>query len=244
MSYFLIHGWATTASIWPDWLLNATTHSYQSPQYPNYEHLAKAFINYYEKQGKPITIVGWSLGGMLALQLAADYPEKIKNLILFSTTARFTSCENYTAGLAPSIVKNLARRLLKNSWQTQLDFYHLMFANHEESYWETFSSQLAPKLAKIEMPTLQAGLHYLLEIDLRSLLPIIETPCQILHGSSDTICPPAAAQYLVEQLPNATLTILPDAGHIPFYTQRDVCNVQLQKAITYQHIMQEESAIL
>lgn len=227
MSFFLIHGWATTASIWPDWLITGNTHCYQSPQYPSYPQLVAAFTAYYEQQNEPLTVVGWSLGGMLALQLAADYPNKIKKLILFSSTPRFTTCENYTAGLAPSIVKNLGRKLLKNPWQTQLDFYHLMFSSHEQVNWETFTSHLAPAFAAIEMPALQSGLRYLSETDLRPLLPTIQTPCQILHGSEDTICPPAAAEYLASMLPNVTLTLLPGAGHIPFYTQSEYCKSQL-----------------
>lgn len=229
MSLFLIHGWATNPSIWPDWLATTTTCSYQSPDYPDYPQLACAFLAHYDKHKQPITIVGWSLGGMLALQLAAEYPDKINNLILLSTTPRFTLCENYNAGLAPSIVKNLARKLQKKQWQTQLDFYHLMFSSQEQTSWENFATHVAPSLTNIQMPALQGGLNYLLETDLRSLLPSIQIPCHIFHGAEDGICPPAAGQYLANQLPNSTITFVPGAGHIPFYTQSEYCKSQLVK---------------
>lgn len=231
MPLFLIHGWATNPRIWPDWLLTTTTHCYQSSDYPDYSKLARAFLDHYNKYEQPITLVGWSLGGMLALQLAAEHPDKINKIILLSSTPRFTSGENYHAGLPPSIVKNLARKLLKNQWQTQLDFYQLMFSKHEELNAKSFAAEVAPLLASIELPALQKGLHYLLETDLRSLLPCIQTPCHIFHGSEDTICPLAASHYLANLLPNTSLTVIPNAGHIPFYTQYEYCKSQLLTVI-------------
>jgi len=228
MSRFLIHGWATTAQIWPAWLATNKDYGYQSSYYPDFSHLTKEFITHYEEQGKPLTLIGWSLGGMLSLQLAAAHPDKIKKLILFATTPRFTSKESYTAGLAPGIIKNLSRKLSKEKWQTQLDFYQLMFSSNEYSYWESFASQITPSLSQLETSVLQAGLSYLLETDLRYLLPSIELPCHILHGSNDTICPPEAALFLANSLPNAKLTLIPGAGHIPFYTQYEYCKDHLQ----------------
>lgn len=223
MSLFLIHGWATNAVIWPDWLAVNNAICYQSPHYPDFSHLSKSFTNIYQQRFQPLTVVGWSLGGMLALQLAAAYPEKIEKIILFASTPRFTLCENYTAGLSPSLVKNLARKLHKNKWQTQLDFYKLMFSATEHLGEKNFALQIAPLLEGIEIPTLQSGLLYLLERDLRSILASIQTPCHILHGTEDAICPPAAGQYLADVLPNAALTFIPGAGHIPFYTQSEYC---------------------
>lgn len=231
MSLFLIHGWATTPAIWPDWLTTNPAFSYDSLQYPDYSHLVATFTAHYQAQGKPLTLLGWSLGGMLALQLAADHPEKINKLILLSSTARFTSCENYPAGLAPGIIKNLGRKLLKNKWQTQLDFYKLMFSPLESASLETFNTAMTPPLANLEIQTLQAGLQYLLATDLRSLLPTIQTPCHIVHGTEDTICPLAGGQYLATMLPNSTLTLVPGAGHIPFYTQSEYCQSKLQASI-------------
>lgn len=227
MSFFLIHGWATDRKIWPDWLATSNAYCYQSPHYPDYSHLAKEFTTVYQQHGQPLTLVGWSLGGMLALQLAVAHPEKINKIILISSTPRFTSCENYTAGLTPSLLKNLARKLPKNKWQTQLDFYKSMFSTKEYHWEEKFTAQVAPSLALIELFTLQSGLVYLLEQDLRSMLMSIQTPCHILHGTEDAICLSAAGQHLARMLPNAQLTLIPGAGHIPFYTQEKYCKTHI-----------------
>lgn len=232
MPRFLIHGWATNATIWPDWLLTNKTCCYQSPHYPDYSKLVAAFLAHYSQYRQPIDLIGWSLGGMLALQLAAEHPDKINNLILISSTPRFTICENYFAGLPVGIVKNLARKLLKNRRQAQLDFYQLMFAAQEQTINDTFIVEQAPLLANLETAALQNGLNYLLQTDLRSLLPSIQVPCHIFHGREDGICPPDAGQYLANHLPNATLTLIAGAGHIPFYTQSNYCKSQLLTIIT------------
>ena len=60
MSRFLIHGWATTAQIWPAWLARSNDYCYQSSSYPDLLQLTKDFTAQYEKQGKPLTLIGWS----------------------------------------------------------------------------------------------------------------------------------------------------------------------------------------
>lgn len=77
--------------------------------------------------------------------------------------------------------------------------------------------------------SLSKGLNFLLETDYRSILPKLQTPCAIIHGTADTICPVDAAHYLAENLPNAGLYLFPGAGHIPFYTQPDTFTTLLKE---------------
>jgi pimeloyl-[acyl-carrier protein] methyl ester esterase len=228
MPQFLIHGWATTCRIWPDWLLTSNTYPYHSSTFPDYSQLEREFLTFYQKQHKPLSIIGWSLGGMLALELAAAHSDKIEKILLISSTPRFTLKENYTSGLDPIIVKNLARKLARNKLQTQAHFYQLMFSASESFWAENFSKQIAPLLANITLTTLQTGLSYLYEKDLCHLLTSIHTPCHILHGTHDSICPPATGHYLANTIPHSTLDLIPGAGHIPFYTQEDYCKSYLQ----------------
>lgn len=220
--FFFIHGWAATAEVWSGLFMPEEAYCYQSSLYPDYQHLEKTFHDVWHKQGKKLIVVGWSLGGMLSLQLAADHPDKVERLILISSTARFTTCEHYAAGLPSSIVKNLARKLAYEKWETQLGFYKLMFSPTENVCSDLFIRYTAPLFSAIELAALQNGLHFLMKADLRLLLPSIAVNCLVIHGTGDTICPPSAAQYVVENLPNAALALIPDAGHIPFLTQPEM----------------------
>lgn len=216
---FIIHGWATNNHIWPDLYPRAHTCYYDAPQFPDFNHLVQTFLQFHAVTGHRRTVlIGWSLGGMLALQLANHFPEHIAKVILISSTACFTVRENYPAGLSPAIVRRLSRKLSHGHRQALLDFYKLMFSPQELTTAQTFAATLAP-LMDFPIPSLIAGLDYLLKTDLRASLPDIPVPCHIIHGSADEICPPAAGQYLADHLPHAVLHMLRAAGHIPFYTR-------------------------
>lgn len=230
---FFIHGWATNGQIWQDLYKSAHTHYYNAPQFPDFKHVAQTFLHICQRQEQQRTIlIGWSLGGMLALQLAHRFPEHIAKLILVSSSACFTARENYTAGLPPAIVKRMMKRLKQNPWQTQLDFYKLMFSALEQEAAQKFSVFMAPLMREVPITTLTAGLDYLMETDLREILPHISVPCHIIHGSADEICPPAAGGYLAEHLPQASLHLIPDAGHIPFYTRFSDFQVALEECMS------------
>lgn len=214
-----IHGWATNAQIWQYCYGNSNIHYYDAPHFPDFIHLSKVLNSTVKQFSSPLTIVGWSLGGMLALQLAASQPEKIKKLVLVSSTPRFTSCHTYSAGLSPALVKRLAKKIYQDKWQTQLDFYRLMFASSEYHFMEQFNAALAPLMADIPADTLASGLNYLLHTDLRDILAQIMIPCDIIHGTEDEICPLSAARYLASHLPKGNLHLLDGAGHIPFFTR-------------------------
>lgn len=223
MGMFFIHGWASNSTVWPRELIKPATYVYDYERFPDYDHLDAAFCQAWSGQAVPMTVIGWSLGGMLALQLAAAYPERIGKLILIGSTAKFITSGDYTWGLSLSIVKNMNRKLANNSEKTLIEFYKLMFSANEQKASEQFISMIAPSMLNIHPDTLTTGLDYLMKTDLRSLLPSIKIPSLIIHGTKDAICPIDAAYYLASHLPNSQLISLPEAGHIPFYSQINNC---------------------
>lgn len=220
MFYFCIHGWATNSLVWPEELFSSkNSFKYNITPFSNMLDLMKTFDMVWEKQNKKLTLVGWSLGGMLALQLAAQCPNKIEKLVLIGSTPRFTSCENYNGGIPALIVKNLARKLSRKKSETQLDFYQSMFSQKEITVSQKFIQDLAPIFFDIDLDALQNGLSYLQNTDLRHILPSITIPTEIIHGTEDCICLPEAAKYMASTIPYAKVTYLPDAGHVPFLTR-------------------------
>lgn len=217
---FFIHGWAANSRVWHGVCFRPDAHYYDAPQFPDFNHLARSFLDFHNRLPKHQTIlVGWSLGGMLALQLAHRFPARVAKIILLSSTCCFITRDNYGAGLAPAIVKRLGKKLRQDCRQTQLDFYKLMFSPAEQKAASTFFATLAPLMLKSSPECLAPGLDYLLSTDLRAILSDITVPCHIIHGSADEICPPAAGRHLAAHLPRAVLHMLPDAGHIPFFTR-------------------------
>jgi pimeloyl-ACP methyl ester carboxylesterase len=87
-----------------------------------------------------------------------------------------------------------------------------------------FASPAAPE-------TLAAGLDYLLDCDLRPLLPRLPGGAVIIQGQEDRIVPPAQGRFLQEQLPGAKLNLWPGVGHLPFLTQAAAFNRILEECL-------------
>ena len=49
----------------------------------------------------------------------------------------------------------------------------------------------------------------------------IATPTLILHGENDVIVPVDAARALAARIPDSSLVVLPDTGHVPTLTRPD-----------------------
>lgn len=215
---FLITGWATDQTIWPKWLKQLAV-EHDETDFSEYSSLEKAFLKCWQEKQEQMSILGWSLGGMLALELALKHSDKIKQLILVSTTAKFTKGDKYQAGLDATVVKKLQRKLNRNQQQTQAGFYQLMFCEAEDSYSKVYLQKYANNFYQLNLNILHKGLAYLLEQDLRSKLGQINVPCKIIHGLNDQICLPSAAQYLQKNISDSKIYFLEGTGHIPFFTQ-------------------------
>ncbi len=201
---------------------------YDMSQYSTYEHL-NAFFLELPVSSQPITIIGWSWGAMVSLELAYKFPQKINKLILISGTAKFINDNDYVYGTEKAAVKNLSDKVRQNPLLAQKAFYKQMFSPAERTARNIFFKTCIPDILVTNNLSLQTGLNYLLTKDLRKILPFIKVPTQIIHGTDDIICPFSAAEYLHKALPDSQLAVLPCCGHIPFFTQRSICQKLLFK---------------
>ncbi len=146
-------------------------------------------------------IVGWSLGGMLAMELL---PARCRTLVLISSTARFCATDGYPCGVPERVL----RRMI------------LQFRQSPETVWTEFhANACAPRPPHPPGPlpheNAAAGLEYLLATDLRARLPALTIPVLLLHGEEDRIIPPGASDWLAQALPAATCVRLSGEGHRP-----------------------------
>ena len=223
----IIHGWGTDDRIWPEWLRNEG-YCY-SKNFPQFEDVEQEFLNYFSVKQNKVIVLGWSLGSMLALELANKHGDKIAGLTLVAPTAKFINSDDYQAGLPSSVLKNLQRKLIRNKLETQKNFYGLMFSKNEASLKDKFIDDLAPLFYDLDIDSLQKGLMYLKEQDLRFLLHDIKVPAVIISGTEDDICLPQAAEFLYSNLAKAKLFKIAGAGHIPFLTQEAFFNNILEQ---------------
>lgn len=165
-------------------------------------------------------LLGWSLGGEVALTLAAEalIGSRLRALVLVAATPRFAAGAGWSGGLPVTQLRALARDLRRNYLKTMGDFFALQFAGetlpkarHQEIL------RFAVRAGRLPEPEVAlAGLETLGDEDLRDLLPQLQLPTLVVQGELDRIVLPEAGKYLAATLPRATLELWPEVGHAPF----------------------------
>lgn len=147
-----------------------------------------------------VALVGHSMGGRIAAELAADAPARVERLVLVNAAL-------FAAG------GERARRLpvwgLAGSWRsTAPDFLPLLaldaLRTDPRAFWR----------AAIE----------LLTTDAEAKLPRVSAPTLLVWGERDTLVPPAVGERIARLLPRAELVSIPGAGHNPMWERAAVFN--------------------
>ncbi len=223
----LLHGWGFNAAIWQETAhalannaqvncIDLPGHGYSpmpSGDY-NIETLANLIAETLPEQGH---LIGWSLGGIIAMQIALRHPQKIKKLILVGSVARFVRDDDWRYAVSTEILQDFSDSLSNDIQQTLQRFIALQVMGSDESreilckLRELMNSNQAPHPA-----ALQGGLEILQEVDLRNQLSKITQSTLMIFGERDTLSRPKTARQMLPLLPNAQLAIINGAGHAPF----------------------------
>jgi pimeloyl-[acyl-carrier protein] methyl ester esterase len=162
-------------------------------------------------------LCGWSLGSLLALEIARYAPQQIKGLILVGSTPSFTQRTGWRHAQPPALLDTFTDALRQNAEATLQRFIAVL--NQGDAQARTLSRQMTRLLMTSALPdpaSLFAGLDWLREFDLRASIPSIATPALLIHGEHDPLMPLAAAQWLESQLPEARLELFAGSAHAPF----------------------------
>ncbi|MCJ1697259.1 alpha/beta hydrolase [Rathayibacter caricis DSM 15933] len=156
------------------------------------------------------TVVGQSMGGLIAQHLAMDRPDLVSGLVLFYTTP--------TTGIIPADA--LQGDLVEPT--TEEEAIEVFLAGNRgvaspawgydevrqralaAAMWRRdrdFSGHARQRAAILAMP------------DTRPRLREVTVPVALVHGRADALIPPAGSMLLLEELPQAELHLHPGMGH-------------------------------
>lgn len=180
-----------------------------------------------QKNISAFSLLGWSLGSLVALDIASDNSWDIKYLILIGGTSSFVQHkeDGYNLGWNKRIVERMKSQLYKKPRETLYNFYESIFSGEEkqEGYDKQFLQMVECNFENHLIDSLTLGLDYLIEKDLRTKLAGINTPLLMIHGEEDNICPIDAALYIKNIIRNSNIEVINRAGHIPFFTNSGGC---------------------
>jgi pimeloyl-[acyl-carrier protein] methyl ester esterase len=230
----LLHGWAMSAAVFTEistlladdfrlLIPDLPGHGYSSPAMQNdLAGISADLLGWLDAvvQG-PAILAGWSLGGMLAMEMASSEATAVDRLVLIGTTPRFTLSEDWSCGLPAVQVRALARNLERRFEGTLADFFALAFAG-EKIAVERLRTIRSFAVKHSPLPDRDAALdllNILEEQDQREILSAIKQPVLVLHGEQDQISPFAAGQYLSETFAEGHLEAFAGVGHGPFLSR-------------------------
>ena len=169
----------------------------------------------------PVTVLGWSLGGQIALQWALMRPARVKRLVLVATTPSFVQREGWPHAMARAALARFGDELRVSYRLTLQRFLALQVHGSDEG--RATLAQLRRCLFERGDPspaTLASALQLMEQVDLRSTLSRVMTPALVVGGDLDALVPVQATSDLAAALPNATQVTIEGAAHAPFLSHR------------------------
>jgi pimeloyl-ACP methyl ester carboxylesterase len=151
----------------------------------------------------PVHIIGWSMGGQIAILFAAQYPAFVSKLTLFSTAAVFS---------ADASAKESFYKLCESDFLRAIKYFHRLMGN--------LSVEDSLLLKNNFINDQSNALRYLHELHTRELtseVQRISCPVTITHSQEDQIISFTQSIALAKAIPHAKTLYLPGNSHFPFH---------------------------
>jgi poly(3-hydroxyalkanoate) depolymerase len=168
---------------------------------------------------RQVDVLGVSWGGLLAQQLAGQYPQRVRRLVLASTGPGATP---ETVRVSPGSLKTMLQMASPRRWhdinymqEIAPDIYGGVFRDDPGRVRETFNATRQPSfLGYYGQLVAMMGWSSL------GWLHRLPQPTLVIAGTDDPLVPVASARLLAERIPNAQLRLFDD-GHLVLMTRLD-----------------------
>lgn len=164
-----------------------------------------------------VALVGWSMGGFLAQELALRLGDRVTALALVATSAGGASDEKEVAEAKAGIAADFrafAREITKRLFKDGADAPLYAWA--------------VSQLQKTPPHVAAACFDALVSADFRTRLKELKVPAvAVFHGKHDALTPMAQAEALATGIKGAKLTVFDDSGHAPPLEEPDKVNAAL-----------------
>lgn len=189
-------GWGSTPAVWQARRQYLARYQHLDFNYQNCNWLSQ--LQQLQQRPDVVAVVGWSLGGLIALLAQQRQLLHLPCIVLNSTPA-------FCAAWDPRILKRMQKRLHQQPETVLQDFLAQMQLSYSPDIWQHWS-----------LDSLSQGLDWLIQHDLRADLPTQHPQRYWIHSPDDQICPAHIAQPYVQHW-------LPNSGHASMLSQSAAC---------------------
>lgn len=198
------------------WGFGESRHKSPSESIHNYSHQVIRFLDALGID--KVLLVGHSMGGMVALKTALDYPTRIAKVVTVGAPIVGNSLSWF---LKLTYHRPIANIFASTPRLRRLLFRHFLGETNDPSVHEILDDSL-----KSSAGTLQRSVASMLYTDLRPELSRLHVPALIVHGGRDEIVNPNQAD-LFHHVPLAQVVVMPKSRHFPFLDEPDQFNMLL-----------------
>ncbi len=168
----------------------------------------------------PVVLVGHSMGGFVAQEAYARYPERVRALVLAFTSSAFGGADSRFARefVAQRLAPLDAGRSMAEVAAALVPTLHGPGADPQAV------ARAQEIMAAVPPQTYRKAIALLATFDRRSLLPQIRVPTLLLAGSADRVAPASVMRRMAERIPGAEYVELEGCGHLGPMEQPDGFN--------------------
>lgn len=217
----LLHGWGFGRSVFQPW--EAALARYFKVRYmdlPGYGDCALQLDDWCaelaERLPQPVVLLGWSLGGQLAMHFAYRYPAKVKALINLGGNPSFVQRNDWSSAMPEHTFDDFERGFTKSPEFVLRRFTSLVTqgANHSRELRKILKKQRA--VTSLPLVAQQQGLRFLRSWDVRRELSQLKIPVLHILGEHDQLVPNALMDSLRVLVPSQKVYSVKGAGHAMF----------------------------